>query len=483
MGENKNTRSPHQLWAEFRFGVVGGLLSSPSESGELSERLRQLSEKDWRHPITEEAVKFSVPTIERWYYQAKNKKMDPVGSLRRKLRSDSGTTRHMSQEIKNWLMNNHRLHSSWSYQLHADNLKVWLDEHPSLGMMPSYVSVLRYMKSQGWFRIPRISPFSTGQEIAQARLKNKEVRPFEVEYVGGLWHLDFHHGSRQIVTTKGERVTPICLCILDDYSRLANHIQWYFSEDTESLVQGFIQALQKRGLPRALLTDNGSAMISAEFTQGLSRLGIQPDTTLPHSPYQNGKQESFWGSLEGRLMAMLEKDKELNLSKLNFATQAWAEMEYNRAIHSETNETPLERFLHGKEVLRPTPDLLTMKLAFRMDVKRTQRRSDGTFSLEGKRFEIPSAWRSLKYITVRYARWDLTQVHLVDERTQNLLSPLYPVDRIKNAEGIRKTIPAPTEETTQLVQGEQPPLLRRLIEEYSASGLPPAYIPDSSEDL
>ena len=39
---------------------------------------------------------------------------------------------------------------------------------------------------------------------------------------------------------------------------------------------------------------------------GLARLGILHQTTLPYSPYQNGKQEVLWGSVEGRLMAMLE---------------------------------------------------------------------------------------------------------------------------------------------------------------------------------
>ena len=307
MDQNKNGRSRHQLWAEFRFGVVGNLLSAPSDSGELAQRMRELAKREWKHPINGNPVKFGASTIERWYYQAKNKTLNPVGALIRKLRSDSGTTRHMSQEIKNWLMNNHRVHSSWSYQLHADNLKVWLDEHPDQGMMPSYASVLRYMKSKGWFKTPRPrSPWSPGSEIAKARLYSHETRGYETEYVGGLWHLDFHHGSRQIVTSKGERVTPLCLCILDDHSRLACHIQWYLSEGTEKLAHGFIQALQKRGLPRALLSDNGSAMVSAEFTQGLSRLGIEHDTTLPYSPHQNGKQESFWGNLEGRLMAMLE---------------------------------------------------------------------------------------------------------------------------------------------------------------------------------
>lgn len=69
----------------------------------------------------------------------------------------------------------------------------------------------------------------------------------------------------------------------------------------------------KRGLPRALMTDNGAAMLAEETTTGLAALGIVHQTTLPYSPYQNAKQESFWGRIEGRLMAMLEGDEGLTL--------------------------------------------------------------------------------------------------------------------------------------------------------------------------
>jgi transposase InsO family protein len=86
----------------------------------------------------------------------------------------------------------------------------------------------------------------------------------------------------------------------------------------------------KRGLPRALLTDKGSAMMAAEKRQGLERLGIVHDTTLTYSPYQNGKQESFWEQVEGRLLAMLDACQDLTLAFLNEATQAWIEMEYHR---------------------------------------------------------------------------------------------------------------------------------------------------------
>ncbi|MGH8848101.1 MAG: hypothetical protein ACREXQ_12810, partial [Polaromonas sp.] len=42
-----------------------------------------------------------------------------------------------------------------------------------------------------------------------------------------LWHLDFHHGSRKVLTRQGEWVTPMLLGVLDDRSRLVCHLQWY----------------------------------------------------------------------------------------------------------------------------------------------------------------------------------------------------------------------------------------------------------------
>jgi len=47
-------------------------------------------------------------------------------------------------------------------------------------------------------------------------------------------------------------------------------------------------------------------MLAEETTSGLFKLGVLHQTTLPYSPYQNAKQESFWGRVEGRLMPMLE---------------------------------------------------------------------------------------------------------------------------------------------------------------------------------
>lgn len=476
----------HERWAHLRFAVVGPLLASPPAPGQLQEQLGQLAGKVWQHPVSGQPVHFAVSTIERWYYQARNGS-DPVAVLHRKVRRDSGHQQAIGTPLGEVLRRQHAAHPSWSYQLHLDNLAVLVAQQPSLGSLPSYASLRRYMVAHGWRRRRRVPANQRpGERLAEQHREARETRSFEAEYVGGLWHLDFHHGSLKILTAHGQWVRPVLLAILDDRSRLACHAQWYLSETAESLVHGLSQAFLKRGLPRALLTDNGAPMLAAETTQGLQRLAVVHHTTLAYSPHQNGKQEVFWAQVEGRLLAMLEGQDSLTLSVLNEATLAWMEMEYQRTQHATTGQAPLARWLDGPSVNRPCPALDALRLAFTAALARTQRLTDGTFSLSGRRFEVPSRFRHLRQLQLRYAHWDLRHVWLVDEHTGVALQQLYPLDPARNAEGIRRPL-APTSSTPPVEDlAAQPPgiapLLRQLMADYAATGLPPAYIAQEEKE-
>jgi putative transposase len=475
--EPQSSRSIER-WAHFRFSVIGPLLAAPPPRGRLQDQLQQLAAQKWRHPLTGHWVLLGFSTIERWYYKALRSKTGPVEELKRKVRSDHGKHPALGAGLAQLLVGQHQQHPSWSYQLHADNLAVLVEQKPQLGPMPSYASVLRFMKSHGLFKRPRRGPVhSPGAQKAEHRYQSREVRSYEAEYVNGLWHLDFHHGSLRVLLIEGRWVYPILLGILDDRSRLCCHAQWYLAEGAEELCHGLGQAFQKRQLPRSILFDNGSAMIARETEQGLSRLSILFENTLPYSPYQNGKQESFWGQIEGRLLPMLEGVADLTLAQLNEATLAWIEMEYNRKVHSQTGQTPLRRFLNDKDVGQPCPSSGKLQQAFTAEVQRAQRRSDGTLSLEGIRFEVPSRYGHLEKLSIRYASWDLSTVHLCDPKTGAILCRLYPQDKKKNAEGLR----APK---TPVMSPPQPvaspgiaPLLQKIISQYAATGLPPAYLP------
>ena len=468
-------------WARLRFTIIGQLLAAPPRKGKLRGELQALAQTIWRHPVNGSAVRFSVPTLERWYYAARHAN-DPVAALRRHAREDAGAFRQLSAALIQALTMQYRAHPGWSVQLHYDNLLAAAQQEPALQPVSSYSTVRRYMKARGYHRKRTPRRDTPGARQAEARLQQREVRSYEAQYVQGLWHADFHHGSRQVLTATGAWVTPLLLCFIDDHSRLVCHLQWYLHETAEVLVHGLCQALQKRGLPRALMTDNGAAMQAQEFSAGLHELGILHEATLPYSPYQNAKQETLWATVEGRLMAMLEGVCELTLDRLNAITQAWVEQEYHRNAHREIGTTPLRRFVDGASVGRECPDAQVLRRAFRCTSTRKQRRSDGTISLEGKRFEIPARYRHLERPMIRYARWDLRGVELIDPRALTPLSPLYPLNKTANADGQRRALPPKPTDAAVAPSDELPPLLRQCLADYAATGRPPAYLPHPCVD-
>jgi transposase InsO family protein len=483
----KTTSHTAAQWARFRFSVIGSLLAAPPERGELKAAIQTLADKVWTHPVTGRDVQYSATTIQHWYYKARNEADDPVRVLQRAVRKDSGKI-SLGPKLAEQLRMQYRDHPHWTYQLHYDNLASAVKSDPSLAPLCSYSTVKRYMQACGMLRRRRGPKLRPGEARAARRRENREIRSYEAEYVGSLWHLDFHHGSLKVLTGQGQWERPIALGILDDHSRLCCHLQWYLSETAEDLVHGFSQAIQKRGLPRALLTDNGAAMVSDEFTAGLLSLSIVHEKTLPYSPHQNGKQERLWATMEGRLMEMLE-GVELTLDFLNEATQAWMEIEYNRTVHRELSMSPVERFSKSPDVLRGSPSSQAIHEAFRLQTTRVQRQGDGTISLGGQRFEVPARFRHFRRVVVCYARWDLRRVDLIDPQSGTILTPLYPLDRTANANGRRGIIdpdrgpdddeagPASSPVDDGGPDKPLPPLLKRILDEYSASGAPPAYLP------
>ena len=475
-------------WARLRFAVVGPLLASPPPEGQLRVELERLSQRDWAHPSGKGPVRFSVSTIERWYYAARAEEQDPVKALRQKPRADVGRQRALSAALIEALRDQYRAHPSWSAQLHYENLQALVEADPALGPMPSYATLTRAMRSRGLVRRRRRKWF---EKETRPPAEPREVLSYEVSRSHGLWHADMHSGKRRVLTASGEWRTPILLGFLDDHSRLGCHLQWYLAETTEVFVHGLCQALMKRGLPRSLMTDRGSAMMAGEVEEGLHRLGILHSPTLAYSPHQNGKIESFWGTAESRLMALLEGVEALTLKTLNDATIAWVEQHYHRRVHRELGTTPLKRLRDSTDASRPCPGSAELKAAFRITRKRTLRRSDGTVSVEGIRYQVPQPWRHLRTVWIRYARWDLASVDLVDGRNGERLCTLYPLDKRGNADGVRRPAGPGGDDGggSAAAGGELPPLLKGMLDDQAATGLPPAWLahaerpgPDNDDD-
>jgi hypothetical protein len=150
--------------AYLRFSVIGQMLAAPPPKGELRAEIEALAGRQWHHPITGDPVCFGFSTIERWYYRALKERSDPVGILRRKLRTDAGQQPAMSDAARQVVLAQYAAHKGWSIQLHHDNLVALAETRADLRPVPCAVT-------------PRSSPSPSAASSPGARSVACSPRP------------------------------------------------------------------------------------------------------------------------------------------------------------------------------------------------------------------------------------------------------------------------------------------------------------------
>jgi transposase InsO family protein len=126
---------------------------------------------------------------------------------------------------------------------------------------------------------------------------------FEHPAPNEVWQMDFM-GHRALTTG---RVHPWTL--LDDHSRFALGLS-ACADERQDLVKAHLTAVFRRyGLPRAILSDNGSPWASAgrggltALEAWLLRYGVDPWHGRPRHPQTQGKVERFHGAIAAEVFA------------------------------------------------------------------------------------------------------------------------------------------------------------------------------------
>ena len=136
-------------WARLRFQIIGTLLASPPDEGELRLRLTELAARPWAHPTTGEVVRFSFKTIERWFYAARGA-TDPIAILARRVPSHAGTHPRISDVLAEAIARLYRDHPRWSFRGSTTTTSRRVArEDPRLALDAPYATVRRYMRQQG----------------------------------------------------------------------------------------------------------------------------------------------------------------------------------------------------------------------------------------------------------------------------------------------------------------------------------------------
>ena len=199
---------------------------------------------------------------------------------------------------------------------------------------------------------------------------------FEAAARNDRWTGDALHGPL-IVGRKA-----YLFAFIDDHSRAVPGHRWGLSEDSVRLEAALRHGLASRGVPKSIYVDNGSSFVAAPLIRACAVLGIRLVHSRPGQPAGRGKIERFFRTVRDQFLVEVAARDVASLVELNRLFSAWVETAYHRRVHTETGQTPLERFLASGPPVLPSPELLHE--AFLWSDKRTVTKT-ATVSLHGNR--------------------------------------------------------------------------------------------------
>jgi putative transposase len=270
---------------------------------------------------------------------------------------------------------------------------------------------------------------------ADGRTPSKVYGRFEAAAPNELWTGDGLHGPKLAAT--GRRA--VLLAFIDDHSRLVVGWRWVSGEDVFGLEAALRAALMARGVPEGVLVDRGSAFVSSQLLRACAILGAK---LIPASPRAatKGKIERFFRTCREQFVVELEDRDDLELAELNRLFGAWLEVVYHRRVHSETGQTPLERFDTAGAPALPTPALL--REAFLWSQQRTVTKT-ATVSLHGNQYEVDPALVGRK-VELVFDPFDLARIEVrYQHRPFGLAVPLV-IGRHTHPQAERQLAPPPT---------------------------------------
>jgi putative transposase len=356
--------------AVFRYGVIRDLVSGLLAPGDKERLLAEIASREWQIPGSQR-TRVARSTARDWAeaYQAVG-----LAGLKPVDRSDKGSSRAIPESVQDLLLalRAERPKASVRSLVRAARLAGKIGTEVRLA--PS--TVYRFLAAHG----APVKPDAGGGE--------PDAQAFSFPHANDLWVADVMHGPSLLEPGRGARSAKTYLiALLDDATRMAPYAAFYASESAACFAEAFKQSLLRRGIPRRLYVDNGSAFRTHHLQVVCATLNVALIHSRPHRPRGRGKIERFFRTVRTAFLPHLDAKMLAELASLNRVFWAWLEAEYHQTPHGGLDgQTPLERFLADQALVRPAPEDLEALL--RMRVVRVVGR-DRTVRLDGRVFEAP----------------------------------------------------------------------------------------------
>lgn len=170
-----------------------------------------------------------------------------------------------------------------------------------------YRMIAAMLRERGWRvnhkRVERIWR-EEGLKVPQKQRKRRHlwlndgscVR-LRAAYRNHVWSYDF------VLDRTMDGRTFRMLTVIDEYTRECLAIKVDRRLKSEDVIECLMYLFQRNGLPQYIRSDNGSEFTTARVQDWLKSLNVQPMFIEPGSPWENGYNESFNGTLRRELLA------------------------------------------------------------------------------------------------------------------------------------------------------------------------------------
>ena len=169
-----------------------------------------------------------------------------------------------------------------------------------------YRKITQLMKMEGWEinhkRVERLWR-EEGLQLPERhkmrkRLYHKDssVIRLRPKYPNHIWSIDFVHDK----LSNGRPYKM--LTVLDEYTREALTVSIHTRMGGEDVLEALYPVLMKHGKPEYIRSDNGPEFASEAFQTWLCKVGISPIRIYPGSPWENGYNERFNGTLRHEVL-------------------------------------------------------------------------------------------------------------------------------------------------------------------------------------
>ena len=410
--------------AAFRVHLIAAAFEAEGEG--VSAEIEEAASTPHRGPDGRE-VRVSAATLWRWLALYRRGRFQ---ALRPKVRKDQGMLRAFPRSL-------------------LDRAVAIRKEGPKR----STRMILKKMVLEGLIEPGAISRATLDRHLDRLDMSRKRVgtlakkvfRRIQTEAPMELLITDFHEGP--YVQDGGQIKRAKFSGFIDHYSRAILEGRYFLTEDFAALRFGFRRLLALHGCPVKFFMDNGGAYRSLRLAAGCAALGIHLVHSKPYVAESRGAIERYNRTLGEQFEYEVNlRATTPTLEELNAWFQAWLVESYHRDVHSETGQSPAERFGQKLAVGSPAPPMEIVEECLRIPDTRTVHRKTSTVEVAGVRYVVSSELRGRKvkvlydpcdpaYILVATAKGGVLQRATPQVPGQDPPSPDAPVEPPAQAPG------------------------------------------------